>query len=126
MQATSRTALRRMGNSTGMIVPKAVLAALGAEAGQALDIGVEDGRLVAARAGELEEQVTFTAAEAEQLRALAAELQAAAERMEARLDEVSASIRESLDPAREEALREKYRREFAGTGAGLFERLAAR
>ncbi len=124
MQATSRTALRRMGNSTGMIVPKAVLAALGAEAGEPLDIGVEDGRLIAARAGELEEQISFTAAEARELAAMAAELQAAAARMEKRLDEVSASIRESLDPAREEAIRAKYRREFAGTGADLFERLA--
>ena len=126
MQATSRTALRRMGNSTGMIVPKAVLAALGAQAGEPLDIGVEDGRLVAARAGELASEITLTAAEAEELKLLAAELHAAAARMEARLDEVSASIRESLDPSREEALREKYRREFAGTGAGLFEALAAR
>ena len=113
-----------MGNSTGMIVPKAVLAALGAQAGEPLDIGVEDGRLVAARAGELEQEITLTAAEAEELKVLADELQAAAARMEARLDEVSAAIRESLDPAREEEIRARYEREFAGTGAGLFDQLA--
>ena len=124
MQAISRTALRRMGNSTGMIVPKAVLAALGAEAGEPLDIGVEDGRLIAARAGELEDESSLSAAEARELEVLAAELNASAARMEAMLDEVSASIRESLDPAREEALRARYQREFAGTGAGLFKQLA--
>lgn len=36
-----------MGNSTGMIVPKALLAEIGASAGSAMDIRVEAGNLVA-------------------------------------------------------------------------------
>ena len=43
-----RTALRRMGNSTGMIVPAAVLREAGIATGTVLDIAVEDGRIVAA------------------------------------------------------------------------------
>ncbi len=43
-----RTSLRKMGNSTGMIVPKAVLAELGATVGAAFDISVEAGRIVLA------------------------------------------------------------------------------
>jgi len=43
-----RTALRRMGNSAGMIVPKAVLSELGSEIGEEFEIGVEAGRIVAA------------------------------------------------------------------------------
>ena len=43
-----RTALRRMGNSTGMIVPAAVLREAGIATGTLLDIAVEDGRIVAA------------------------------------------------------------------------------
>jgi antitoxin MazE len=45
-----RTALRKMGNSTGMIVPKSLLAELGAGAGTAMDVRVEDGRLIATTA----------------------------------------------------------------------------
>jgi antitoxin MazE len=41
------TALRRMGNSTGMIVPKAILREAGVESGAMLDVVVEDGRIVA-------------------------------------------------------------------------------
>ncbi len=41
-----RTALRKMGNSTGMIVPAALLTEIGISSGAALEIAVEDGRLV--------------------------------------------------------------------------------
>jgi antitoxin MazE len=43
-----RTALRKMGNSAGMIVPKAVLSELGSAIGEEFDIRAEDGRIVAA------------------------------------------------------------------------------
>ncbi len=42
-----QTVLRKMGNSTGIIVPKALLGELGIETGQAIDLRVEDGRIVA-------------------------------------------------------------------------------
>ncbi len=42
-----QTALRKMGNSTGMILPKPILKALGVETGTAMDIVVEDGRVIA-------------------------------------------------------------------------------
>ena len=42
-----QTALRKMGNSVGMIVPKAILKELGAGAGTAMDVRVEEGRVVA-------------------------------------------------------------------------------
>ena len=42
-----RSALRKMGNSTGLIVPKAVLRAAGVENGTMLDLNVEDGRIIA-------------------------------------------------------------------------------
>ncbi len=41
------SALRKMGNSTGLIVPKAVLRAAGVESGTVLDLTIEDGRIVA-------------------------------------------------------------------------------
>lgn len=41
-----RTALRKMGNSTGMIVPKALLNEMGIAAGTDIDLRVEAGRLV--------------------------------------------------------------------------------
>lgn len=43
-----RTALRKIGNSTGMIVPQALLEALGSKAGEAIELSVEKGRLIAA------------------------------------------------------------------------------
>ena len=43
-----RTALRKMGNSTGMIVPKALLAEIGVAAGASMDVCVEGGKLIAA------------------------------------------------------------------------------
>lgn len=42
-----RSALRRMGNSTGLILPKPVLVAAGVENGTILDLVVEDGRIIA-------------------------------------------------------------------------------
>jgi antitoxin MazE len=41
------TVLRKMGNSTRMILPKPILKALGIETGTAMELVVEDGRVVA-------------------------------------------------------------------------------
>ncbi len=41
-----QTALRKMGNSTGMIVPRALLAEMGVGVGTAIELKVEDGKLV--------------------------------------------------------------------------------
>ena len=41
------SALRKMGNSTGLIVPRSVLAAAGVASGTTLDLTVEDGRIIA-------------------------------------------------------------------------------
>jgi antitoxin MazE len=43
-----RTALRKMGNSSGVIIPKAILNALGAAEGDPMDVNVEEGRIVLA------------------------------------------------------------------------------
>lgn len=42
-----RTTLRKMGNSTGFIIPKAILDALGLASGAKIDVSVEDGKVVA-------------------------------------------------------------------------------
>ena len=42
-----QTALRKMGNSTGMILPRAILGQIGITTGAALILHVEDGRLIA-------------------------------------------------------------------------------
>ena len=42
-----QTALRKMGNSTGLVVPKAMLAQLGLSSGARMNLSVEDGRIVA-------------------------------------------------------------------------------
>ncbi len=123
MVATARTALRKMGNSTGMIVPKAILAELGAKAGEPIDLRIEDGRLVAARAGTLIEGETMSADEARELARLAEELKSAALHMEERLKEASAAVREALDPAREIELRRRLEIELKGAGDGLLEAL---
>jgi antitoxin MazE len=123
MATTARTALRKMGNSTGMIVPKAILAELGARAGEPMDLRVEGGRMVAARAGTLVDGETIDADEVRELARLADELKAAAQHMEARLIEASAEVRRSLDPAREVELRRKLEAELKDTGEGLFEAL---
>jgi antitoxin MazE len=41
------TSLRKMGNSTGMILPKPILKALGIETGAAMELVVEEGRVIA-------------------------------------------------------------------------------
>lgn len=41
-----RSALRKMGNSSGLIIPKPFLAELGADVGDDVEITVEKGRLV--------------------------------------------------------------------------------
>lgn len=42
------TTLRKMGNSTGVILPKALLKEIGAAAGTAMDVRVEQGMVVLA------------------------------------------------------------------------------
>jgi antitoxin MazE len=42
-----QTALRKMGNSTGMIVPRSILGQIGVTTGAAMDLRVEDGKLIA-------------------------------------------------------------------------------
>jgi len=41
-----QTSLRKMGNSTGMILPKEILRQIGAEAGAKVDLAVENDRVV--------------------------------------------------------------------------------
>lgn len=41
------TALRKMGNSTGMILPKSILGEIGVGTGASMDLRVEDGKLIA-------------------------------------------------------------------------------
>jgi antitoxin MazE len=41
-----RASLRKMGNSSGVIIPKPILAQLGIEAGDDLDLLLDDGRIV--------------------------------------------------------------------------------
>lgn len=45
-----QTALRKMGNSTGLVVPKAMLTQLGLTSGARMDLSIEDGRIVASKA----------------------------------------------------------------------------
>lgn len=45
-----RIALRKMGNSSGVIIPKPFLTEIGAKAGEDVDIAVEEGRIVIAPA----------------------------------------------------------------------------
>lgn len=42
-----RTALRKMGNSTGIILPRAILGEIGLELGASMELEVEGGRIVA-------------------------------------------------------------------------------
>jgi antitoxin MazE len=41
-----RSAVRRMGNSSGIIIPKPMLAEIGLKAGDDVELAVRDGRLV--------------------------------------------------------------------------------
>ncbi len=43
-----RSAVRKMGNSSGIIIPKPILAEIGAKTGDHVDIAVEGGRIVIA------------------------------------------------------------------------------
>lgn len=40
------SALRKIGNSTGIVLPRPILGAIGLESGATLDLTVEDGRLI--------------------------------------------------------------------------------
>lgn len=42
-----QSALRKIGNSTGLVLPKPILGAMGVAGGTMLDLTVEDGRLIA-------------------------------------------------------------------------------
>jgi len=42
-----QTSLRKMGNSTGLIVPRALLGEIGVTTGAAMDLKVEGGKLIA-------------------------------------------------------------------------------
>lgn len=42
-----KAALRKIGNSTGLVVPRPILGALGLTGGAFLDLTVEDGKLIA-------------------------------------------------------------------------------
>lgn len=41
-----QTALRKIGNSTGVVLPRAILGEIGLGVGAALDLKVEDGKLI--------------------------------------------------------------------------------
>ncbi len=41
-----QTALRKMGNSTGIILPRAILGQIGLTTGATMDLRVEDGKLI--------------------------------------------------------------------------------
>jgi antitoxin MazE len=43
-----RAAVRKFGNSAGVIIPKSILAELGVAAGDAVDMTLEEGRIVVA------------------------------------------------------------------------------
>jgi antitoxin MazE len=43
-----RAALRKLGNSSGVIIPKSMLAEIGIRVGDAVEITLEDGRIVMA------------------------------------------------------------------------------
>ena len=42
-----QTALRKMGNSTGIILPRAILGQIGLEIGASMELHVEGGRIIA-------------------------------------------------------------------------------
>jgi antitoxin MazE len=41
-----RILLRKMGNSSGVIIPKPFLAQIGAQSGEDVDMAIEDGRII--------------------------------------------------------------------------------
>jgi len=48
MRFPMRTAVRKLGNSAGIIIPKSVLAELGLSAGDAVNLRLENGHLILA------------------------------------------------------------------------------
>jgi antitoxin MazE len=48
VEAAVRAAIRKLGNSSGLIIPKPMLAEIGVSAGDAVDVSLEDGRIVIA------------------------------------------------------------------------------
>jgi antitoxin MazE len=50
-----QTSLRKMGNSVGMIVPKAILNEIGATVGTSMNVRVEEGRVIATPARKVRE-----------------------------------------------------------------------
>jgi antitoxin MazE len=50
-----QSALRKMGNSTGLIVPRALLGEIGVTTGATMDLKVEDGKLIATPVRKLRE-----------------------------------------------------------------------
>jgi hypothetical protein len=61
----------------------------------------------------------FTLEETRELKSLAVDLNAAADRMGSHLDRAIEAVRASLDPEREAASRRRYEAEFAGSGETL-------
>jgi antitoxin MazE len=49
MEAAMLSAVKKFGNSAGVIIPKPLLAELGAQAGDSVDLRLEDGRIVIER-----------------------------------------------------------------------------
>ncbi len=47
MATAMKTSLRKIGNSTGMILPGSILGEIGVSNGTAMDLRVEDGKLIA-------------------------------------------------------------------------------
>ncbi len=45
-----RTAVRKIGNSSGIVIPKPILSQIGVERGDLLDLSLDDGRIVLAPA----------------------------------------------------------------------------
>jgi antitoxin MazE len=44
-EAAMRAAIRKLGNSSGVIIPKSMMAKIGVVAGDTVDLSVEDGRI---------------------------------------------------------------------------------
>ena len=129
-----RTALRKMGNSTGVIVPRAILSQLGVGLGTAYEVSVDGDRIVFAPADSGSDVQASSARGKDQMRspdederelqALAEELNASAARMAERLDKAAEAVRHALDPEREAEIRRRCEAEFAGRGDSLLAGLA--
>jgi antitoxin MazE len=49
MESVMLSAVKKFGNSAGVIIPKPLLSEIGAQAGDSVDLRVEDGRIVIER-----------------------------------------------------------------------------